>query len=47
MGDDSEHPETIDANHQDMTKYTGPQDPNYTKVKNELRHMVKKALEGE
>ncbi|KAM5363810.1 hypothetical protein ACJZ2D_011844 [Fusarium nematophilum] len=39
IGDDREHAETLQANHVEMCRFTGPRDPNYIKVAGELRSM--------
>ncbi|KAL7915400.1 hypothetical protein GGI35DRAFT_466844 [Trichoderma velutinum] len=36
IGDYREHAETLQANHKDMCRYSGPDDPNYRKVAGEL-----------
>ncbi|KAK5656044.1 hypothetical protein OQA88_5183 [Cercophora sp. LCS_1] len=37
LGDKREHAETIQANHRDMCRFTGPDDPGYRKVSGELK----------
>ena len=37
LGDQREHAETIQANHRDMCRFIGPDDPGYRKVAGELR----------
>ncbi|KAH8666069.1 hypothetical protein BGZ61DRAFT_461584 [Ilyonectria robusta] len=37
IGDQREHAETLQANHLDMCRYTGADDPNYLKVAGEIR----------
>ncbi|KAH8900680.1 hypothetical protein GQ53DRAFT_616883, partial [Thozetella sp. PMI_491] len=36
-----EHVETLEANHRDMCRFDGANDPNYRKVSGELRHIYK------
>ncbi|KAM7211742.1 hypothetical protein V8F06_012875 [Rhypophila decipiens] len=36
IGDARERAETIQANHMDMCRFTGPEDPNYTKLSGEI-----------
>lgn len=39
IGDEREHAETLQANHLEMCRFTGADDPNYLKVVGELRSM--------
>lgn len=39
LGDAREHAETLQANHMNMCRFTGIQDPNYRKVAGELRQI--------
>ncbi|KAK5661230.1 hypothetical protein OQA88_11123 [Cercophora sp. LCS_1] len=41
LGDERERAETIQANHREMCRFSGPDDPNYTKVSGELLSVYK------
>ncbi|KAL6831383.1 hypothetical protein J3E69DRAFT_379208 [Trichoderma sp. SZMC 28015] len=41
IGDYREHAETLQANHIEMCRYSGPDDPNYRKVAGELRSIYR------
>ncbi|KAL2192988.1 hypothetical protein P885DRAFT_46402, partial [Corynascus similis CBS 632.67] len=45
LGDEREHAETIDANHREMCRFTGDDDPGYRKVSGELQSFYKCILE--
>ncbi|QYS95087.1 NACHT domain-containing protein [Trichoderma simmonsii] len=44
IGDSREHAETLQANHVEMCRYSGKDDPNYRKVAGELRSMYHSIL---
>ncbi|KAK4206609.1 hypothetical protein QBC37DRAFT_121152 [Rhypophila decipiens] len=45
LGDPRERVETLQANHRDMCRFTGAQDPNYRKVAGELRQIYQAVIE--
>lgn len=45
LGDEREHAETVHANHMDMCRFAGAEDPNYRKVAGELRSIYQAIVE--
>lgn len=47
MGDSRERAETLDANHLQMCRMSGNEDPNYRKVASEIRTLYRAVSNGE